>query len=485
VRWFALLLLGALLLAGCPRPEPSPSGDAGEQEVALAILSFTASPDSVAAGQTVTLAWETSGASACEIEPAPGVVPRVGSAQVSPAVSTSYTLRCTRGDEEVREGIFVQVTGGIDGGPTDGGPVDGGAVDGGSSDAGYDAGPQDAGPAVTGLVGARLEPMPADLLSITDDEDLLVYPEQEGFVLPTDLPCGVHVAADYDDDTYVRGGVIPAGTRVDSFFVRAASTTKDVFQADVTFNREVLCVMPTDGSMDASQPVLAKDGTTYPSLNPDGGSNNASGVDVGSPDRLALSDDRRTVRFSYVTPLDSLERDDTRIVVAATGQGPVEIHSPSAVRATATSLVEESLAQSDVVFVVDETSGVTLDAPLAVDVLAPGAVNGAGTDGGPAMLPAGTYDTVILHMDPAGNVLNGGYATVTFDRRVVGAAIFADTFGAGTTAISSPLTFAASTAWESDTDVLVLFGDERSVYVQVATSDGRVDDARLYLEPAE
>lgn len=472
----SLLLAAVGLLTACPPPDPDPPGDAGgPAEVQLAILGFTATPSSIAAGATVTLAWETAGATACALEPAPGVVPRVGTAQLMPATSTSYELRCTRADEAVSEAVFVQVTGA----PIDGGP-DGGRVDGGGDAGPGDGGPADAGPAVASLVGARLEPLPADLLELVSDDDALVFPEQRGLVLSEDLPCGVHVAAEFDGPDYVLGGTIPAGTRVDSFFVRAYATTTELFEADLTFTREVLCIMPTDDSLNASQPLLAAPGTTYASLHPDGGSNDGSGVDIGSPDRLSLSPDRRTVSISYTTGTTGV--DDTRIVVAAPGQGPVEIRSPSAVRATATSLVEESLAANDTVFVVDEVQGVDLDG-LAVDMLAPGGLHGAVVDAG-AVLPTGTYDTVILHMDPVGDATNQAAATITFDRRIAGAVTFSGAFNDATDAVNSPLTFATSTAWESDSDELVVFLDERSVYLNVGTSNARVDDIRIFLEAA-
>ncbi len=56
------------------------------------INSFTASPDTIARGEIVTLSWSVSGASSVTIDPGIGSVPSTGSRQISPIDNTTYTL---------------------------------------------------------------------------------------------------------------------------------------------------------------------------------------------------------------------------------------------------------------------------------------------------------------------------------------------------------------------------------------------------------
>ena len=468
------LLIPALLIAltGCPE-EPPAGTDSGPRDPVLAILSFTATPTTVAAGGSVTLAWETTGAARCSIEPDLGTVPREGSADRTLDVSTSFSLTCSGAGGEVTEGVFVSVSGGQDGGPLgDGGPLD--------------SGPTDAGPAIAGFVSAHALPLPADLTDLVGDDLLQVFTERTDFVLPEDLPCGAHVATQYVDDTYLHGGSVPAGTRVDVFFLRAASTTREVFDAELTFAREVLCVMPTDETLNASQIIVAAPGTIYPSLDPDGGVNDGSGVNSSSGDTFSLSADRRTVAVSYITPLDSLSRDDTRVIVAAVGQGSIEIRAPTVVRTIApgrdlTGGIQEAIGLQ----LLDEATGVTVGAPLLIDAIAPGEHRG-GADGGPqAMLPSGTYDVAILHFDPQGDMdqVNRVRGTVTFDRTIRGIALSTDAHANTTPALMAPFTWSDSHNLEDD-DVVEWFNDGRSFYLDLVTVNPRAETVRVLLDPA-
>ena len=59
------------------------------------IVSFTASDDTLASGQSTTLTWQTVNANTVTIAPAPGNVAVTGNASVSPAATTTYTLTAT------------------------------------------------------------------------------------------------------------------------------------------------------------------------------------------------------------------------------------------------------------------------------------------------------------------------------------------------------------------------------------------------------
>jgi hypothetical protein len=56
------------------------------------IISFTATPPNIRAGQSATLQWSITGASTVSISPNVGTVAASGSAQVSPATTTVYTI---------------------------------------------------------------------------------------------------------------------------------------------------------------------------------------------------------------------------------------------------------------------------------------------------------------------------------------------------------------------------------------------------------
>jgi archaellum component FlaC len=63
---------------------------------AAAITQFAATPASIQSGQSSTLTWSVSNATAASISPGPGTVdPRTGSASVSPTQTTTYTLTAT------------------------------------------------------------------------------------------------------------------------------------------------------------------------------------------------------------------------------------------------------------------------------------------------------------------------------------------------------------------------------------------------------
>lgn len=72
-----LLLVCVVLLSGCKKPQ---------------IVSFNASPQEISAGESVTLSWQTSGATAVRLDPAIGAVDLTGSITLSPQQTTDYTL---------------------------------------------------------------------------------------------------------------------------------------------------------------------------------------------------------------------------------------------------------------------------------------------------------------------------------------------------------------------------------------------------------
>ncbi len=66
------------------------------------VVSFTATPSSITAGETATLAWNVTGATTVTIGPGIGTVdPSGGTTVVSPAATTTYTLTATNAEGSV------------------------------------------------------------------------------------------------------------------------------------------------------------------------------------------------------------------------------------------------------------------------------------------------------------------------------------------------------------------------------------------------
>ncbi len=77
--------------------------------VPATITSFAASPETIVTGDTAAVSWEVSDATAVSIDPGIGTVPAAGSVQVSPDVSTTYTLTATGGGATVTAQVTVTV----------------------------------------------------------------------------------------------------------------------------------------------------------------------------------------------------------------------------------------------------------------------------------------------------------------------------------------------------------------------------------------
>ncbi len=91
-----------------PKQSQQPTVPSGATSLP-AIISFTASPTSIIAGQPVVLSWETSGAMSVIITPDIGAVSSSGTRQVSPSIQTIYTLTVSDGTASVPNSITVMV----------------------------------------------------------------------------------------------------------------------------------------------------------------------------------------------------------------------------------------------------------------------------------------------------------------------------------------------------------------------------------------
>ncbi len=99
----------ATLLIGCQGIQPVPPGGTGTGSNPPTV-SFTASPDSVASGQTVTLTWQTTNATTVTIDGGVGTVAASGTQQITPTTTTTYHLTATGSGGTMDASAKVTVT---------------------------------------------------------------------------------------------------------------------------------------------------------------------------------------------------------------------------------------------------------------------------------------------------------------------------------------------------------------------------------------
>ena len=111
----AALAFGAALVfaatAGAQAPPPTGFPGDAPQGPPAEIVSFTAEPAELEAGASTTLRWEGLNAFSLTIEPDVGAVATRGSATVTPAATTTYTLTVFGSDGEESESVTVTVEG--------------------------------------------------------------------------------------------------------------------------------------------------------------------------------------------------------------------------------------------------------------------------------------------------------------------------------------------------------------------------------------
>jgi len=100
-KWYSILLLGIVLLLassvlGCQAPP--------------VIVEFSAVPSEIESGESATLLWSVTEATAVTIDQGIGDVSAVGTQTVSPTTTTAYTLTASNADYNVTRSAVVTVT---------------------------------------------------------------------------------------------------------------------------------------------------------------------------------------------------------------------------------------------------------------------------------------------------------------------------------------------------------------------------------------
>jgi len=96
-RILAVIALGTILLAttGCGGGSSNVSAGSGNSSPAPVSATLSASPTTINAGQTATLSWTTTNATAAQIDNGIGSVQLSGSVTVTPSQTTTYTITAT------------------------------------------------------------------------------------------------------------------------------------------------------------------------------------------------------------------------------------------------------------------------------------------------------------------------------------------------------------------------------------------------------
>lgn len=89
----------------------------GTQKVWPVISKFSATPDTISAGQPVTLSWEVSGATRLTLQPEVGTVPNSGTRSITPLMTTTYKLIASNDAGSTTREITVQVGAAVTGVP--------------------------------------------------------------------------------------------------------------------------------------------------------------------------------------------------------------------------------------------------------------------------------------------------------------------------------------------------------------------------------
>ncbi len=384
VRPRALAALAAAVLCGlplgCSPGAPALDGGVAGGDGDVAILALTLSRSEVPAGTPVTLSWRSRNASGCELAPGFGAVPRSGSVDVTVAQATTWTLTCTGGGASASEEVTVSVFGG------DAGLSDAGAADGGDGGA-------DGGPDVVLSGAVALAPAITSFAELSDDTRAWLVRERAGQELDGELPCDLHYPGSYGDDfgSAEPACTVPAGTRVDSFLLRAipGASAPATLVGSVELSREIVALQWRSDTLAAGDVALGLPGVSYD--DPE-----SRDYGIGSSDALTLAADRRTLSFT----LAPTNVDELRVIVLADGEAPARVLSTTlqVVSAPASLLGGALESATQALFVPEQT--LTLEAPLDVDIAAPGRF----TD--PGQLPSGTLSagtavkSALVHFDP-------------------------------------------------------------------------------------
>lgn len=164
--------------------------------------------------------------------------------------------------------------------------------------------------AITGNIQWILPPASVVTNSgLENNKTAFLFKEQMSYLLGGNALVNISTPGFYNSNGSLSGGAVPTGTTIDSYYYHAdpvgnASTNNQSYSGTITFDTDVLGIDVLDGGLSATN-FLGFFGTLY--------SNSGQGFELGGPDTITLSADRRTIT---VFNLANSAADDFRVITA-------------------------------------------------------------------------------------------------------------------------------------------------------------------------
>jgi hypothetical protein len=151
----------------------------------------------------------------------------------------------------------------------------------------------------TGAIQIISPPPSVKSNDLQDDTFIRTFAEHHELTLTSSVTVDDTAAGTFKSDASLVGGVIGAGTKVDSYYFHS-DTTKSltIYDGSVTFSTAILGVIVQSASLSATDAQLGFSGTKYPAG--DGGRGLELGTGSGE-DFFSLSTDKKTLTFHFAT----------------------------------------------------------------------------------------------------------------------------------------------------------------------------------------
>lgn len=148
--------------------------------------------------------------------------------------------------------------------------------------------------------------------------DMFLFDEQQGLTLSSDLNVNITESGVYERGVALTPGVINAGTKVNSYLVhvdRPDDQGAAYYEGSITLSNQILGLIITHDSLNATDDILGSATTIYPSGN--------RGLDFGNDEiELILSDNGVRMDFRLAGAIDEF-----RIVEAVPAPGAILLGS--------------------------------------------------------------------------------------------------------------------------------------------------------------
>lgn len=303
--------------------------------------------------------------------------------------------------------------------------------------------------------------------------DILVFQEQADLTLSADIPLDVHMPSTYANSKWTTPGVVPAGTRVNVYFLHFDPTSTVQKTGSITLPNPIIGTISSTANLEATDGPLGTSGVAYPAA----GTAPDRQIELSTNDAYTLSADRHTVSIDVNT---STSADQIRIVTLAPGETmPVHRYDISDISPPSGTAEGTSEDSSAVQLFLEQT--VTLSADLAVDATSHRLYTGTGQLNAGTIAAGTSIKSYLVHFDPAPPGTVSLQASLYFEGDILGIQVLDATLDAGATAVGAAgTTYASGGGLEFSTDAVRLGDEGRGLWVRGQASTG-VDDIRVII----